>query len=468
MSFYVCATFDAYDPVTGFFVMKMDCIEWNEDDLGPWGGPKYNTKEECYAQSVCSQQANNPTTPTSNNYCGISISSVDFINRTDDSLTVNINIPEQYNNTYIEYALYDIQYNQLGDFQKLNSASDTLSLSTTFTISGNFNSVCAVAFRLVKLCSDEEGSGSIGSLDESGSETGSGASESLTGILFDKSSWATIIPEPFKSYVDTAADTWDSLLRYNSDVYNLIKQNDPGWNGLSLDSYTQFNDPAEPYVAACGPTETVDITNNDPNNIKTNAIKFQLLVNEYYLNNPTILLSEEDWVGVMVHELGHALGIGTLWELLDSYWLDGNKYLFAKNAYNTITNHTGSRYRVPLEDSGGGGTVSSHWENNNRSSLYPNSDGFSYPSCNFDIMVGYITLGSPKQISNLSKQFLVDIGYESLSTTPPSVVIQPPGIMTSNMEQTTISNMCGCASHCHSHNHIGTVDLINNIFIAKN
>ena len=470
MSFYVCATFDEYDPVTGFFTMKMDCIEWNEDDLGPWLGPKYNTKAECYAQSVCSQQANNPTAPTSNNYCGISITSVDFVSRTDDSLTVNINIPEQYNNTYIEYALYDIEYNQLSDFKRVSNTPNPLQTSGTFTVQDNFNDVCAIAFRLVKPCDIIESSGGSGSQESGDSgESGSGTDEEdtvLTGILFDKSSWAEIIPEPFKTYTDAAADIWNLLLRYNPIVYNLIKENKPEWNGLALNQYSQFNDPTVFYIAACGPTETIDITNNDPNNIKFNSVTFSLLVNEYYLNNQDILLSSADWINVMVHELGHALGIG-YWPLLDNYWLDGNEYTLAKNAYNTITGHVGARYRIPLEDSGNPGTASAHWENNNRSSEYPNSDGFSYPNCNFDVMVGYITIGSPKPISNLSKQFLVDIGYESLSTIPPSIVIEPPGIMTSNMEQTTISNMCGCASRCNSSQNIGTVDLINNTFTSN-
>jgi hypothetical protein len=168
----------------------------------------------------------------------------------------------------------------------------------------------------------------------------------------------------------------------------------------------------------------------------------------------------------MVHELGHALGIG-YWKLLDSYWLDGNEYTLAKNAYNTITGHIGARYRIPLEDSGNPGTASAHWENNNRSSEYPNSDGFSYPNCNFDVMVGYITIGSPKPISNLSKQYLVDIGYESLTSSPPSIVIEQSNIMINDNEPVVIQNMCGAASACHCGHSMGTINLIDNIFIQN-
>jgi hypothetical protein len=471
MSYYVCATFDAYDPVTGFFVMKMDCIEWNEEDLGPWLGPKYNTKEECYARSVCVQGPdNNPTIPQSNNYCNININLVSLVDRTQDSLTFNINLPSNYEDTYIEYALYDIEYNELSTFKRMSNTPNPLQTSGTFTIQDNFNNVCAIAFRLVKPCDIIESSGGSGSQKSGDSgESGSGTDEEdtvLTGILFDKSSWAEIIPEPFKTYADAAADIWNLLLRYNPIVYNLIKENKPEWNGLALNKYSQFNDPAVFYVAACGPTETIDITNNNPNNIKFNSVTFSLLVNEYYLNNQDILLSSADWINVMVHELGHALGIG-YWKLLDSYWLDGNEYTLAKNAYNTITGHIGARYRIPLEDSGNPGTASAHWENNNRSSEYPNSDGFSYPNCNFDVMVGYITIGSPKPISNLSKQYLVDIGYESLTSSPPSIVIEQSNIMINDNEPVVIQNMCGAASACHCGHSMGTINLIDNIFIQN-
>lgn len=180
MSFYVCSTFDVYDPVSGFFVMKIDCIEWNEEIQGPWNGPKYATKAECYAQSICAQEDNNPTNPSSNNYCNIAINSISIIDRTSSSLTIKIDLPENYQNTYLEYAMYDIEYNELSGFKRITS-SEVLNKNDTYTISDNFDSVCAIAFRLVQPCVTVEGSGNTGGSEsgESGNSGNSGDSNNL-------------------------------------------------------------------------------------------------------------------------------------------------------------------------------------------------------------------------------------------------------------------------------------------------
>lgn len=184
MSYYVCSTFDVYDPVSGFFVTKIDCIEWNEDYMGVWNGPKYATKAECYAQSICTQAENDTVISISNNYCNMVIDSVSLIDKSFTTLTFNINIEESYYNTYIQYALYDINFNQLTEFKTINNTSNPLPITSTLTITDNFNDVCAVAFRLLRPC--ESISGSIGSgSGESGSEDSGGNNTQCNGILQD-------------------------------------------------------------------------------------------------------------------------------------------------------------------------------------------------------------------------------------------------------------------------------------------
>lgn len=485
--FYVCAGFDTYDPNTGYYTYRLDCIEWDESILGEWNGPKYTTKDECYQNSICSKNFSNEDLEP-NNWCGISIESVNILSKTDESIEVEVILPETYKDTFIEYALYDIDDKLLNNFQTI--AGPELEKSNIITIEYSSN-VCSIAFRLLRPCptgsesGSQSGSGSgseeSGSGSESGSEESGSGSGGETGVidgsdngdnipvdnilLFDSSSWSELVT-PMKSYIDSAATTWNNLIEYNQDVYNLYKTNNPDWNGLSLVHYVEFSDPDAGYIAACGPVNSVDIIDNDTSNIKINSITFQLYVNTYYYNNPLYNLSDEDWIGVMTHELGHALGIGTHWSTIFDYWLDGTKYVSSRQAYNTIIGDvSNNRNKIPLEDIGGEGTASAHWEDATRLASYPNSDGYSYPGCSFDIMVGSITPGNPKQISNLSLQYLNDIGYTVKSNPPiPAAIIQ--NLANSTIISNKINNICGTQAvcGCDTRHKIGTIDLTNKIY----
>lgn len=138
--FYVCTTFDEYNASTGFFVLKQDCIQWDEDILGPYYGPKFNTKEECFDNSICSKTTKQNILDQTNNYCNINIDNVSLVSRTDNQIIVEITLPSFYVNTYIEYSLYDIDYNLIQDWTKLSTNSLNLNAVDTYTINiDNFN-----------------------------------------------------------------------------------------------------------------------------------------------------------------------------------------------------------------------------------------------------------------------------------------------------------------------------------------
>jgi hypothetical protein len=286
----------------------------------------------------------------------------------------------------------------------------------------------------------------------------------IAQVLFDQSSWSSIsstIPD-LVDYLDSASESWSNHIKYDAQVYSIIKGSYPAWNGLSLVNFVEVNDSNAGYVAACGPVDIVDIIDNDPNNIKYNSLSFQLYINTYYYNNPLFNLDENDWIGIVTHELGHALGIGTLWTPFLDYWLDGSTYSLASTAYNSIIGDTNNdRNKIPIEDAGSSGTVQLHWENTSRLSSYPNSNSYNYPSCDFDIMIGYITVGDPKPISNLSKQVLIDIGYSSSVPSIPAVsVIKNEQII--NGSTNILTGMCGCHNLINSTHSVGSIHLIDN------
>lgn len=100
---------------------------------------------------------------------------------------------------------------------------------------------------------------------------------------------------------------------------------------------------------------------------------------------------------VVLHEIGHVLGIGTLWEsagvltgagTADPYFTGGS----AVAAFRTLG---GTAAGVPVENTGSEGTRDGHW----RESVFGN-----------ELMTGYIG-GSPNPLSALTIGSLQDIGY---------------------------------------------------------
>jgi hypothetical protein len=102
---------------------------------------------------------------------------------------------------------------------------------------------------------------------------------------------------------------------------------------------------------------------------------------------------------VVLHEMGHILGIGTLWE--DFGLLSGagtsNPIFTGANAtaqYNQIYGTTARG--VPVEAGGGSGTADSHW----RETVFTN-----------ELMTGWAGPGSNLPLSRVTVGSLADIGY---------------------------------------------------------
>jgi hypothetical protein len=102
---------------------------------------------------------------------------------------------------------------------------------------------------------------------------------------------------------------------------------------------------------------------------------------------------------VILHEMGHVLGIGTIWSRLGLLAGAGsNTPTFigaqATAAYTEIFATTGSG--VPVENSGGGGTRDSHW----RETILKS-----------ELMTGYLDSGQFNAVSRITVGSLADMGY---------------------------------------------------------
>ena len=108
-----------------------------------------------------------------------------------------------------------------------------------------------------------------------------------------------------------------------------------------------------------------------------------------FLESPGIELLDE----VVVHEMGHVLGIGTLWNFRRALRSPSLDYLgrHGNNQYAEI----GGVGPVPIENMGGPGTAGGHW----RESIFRN-----------ELMTGFLNLGV-NPLSRISAGTLRDLGY---------------------------------------------------------
>ncbi len=100
--------------------------------------------------------------------------------------------------------------------------------------------------------------------------------------------------------------------------------------------------------------------------VNANAIPF-LGFMEFDTYDVDLLVARGQFEKVVLHEIGHVLGIGTIWNfqraLLDTSFTNDPHYVGsgARAQFAAINTLTYSGRPVPVENTGGSGTVNSHW-----------------------------------------------------------------------------------------------------------
>ena len=115
------------------------------------------------------------------------------------------------------------------------------------------------------------------------------------------------------------------------------------------------------------------------------------------------LQASGQWEGVILHELGHIIGVGSLWERMGL--IDTTKSEFTgANACREWQALTGCSSCPPVEDNGAAGTLGKHWEEDGSTTL---------KAMDHELMTGYVE-GSNifMPLSTITVGSIDDTGYQ--------------------------------------------------------
>ena len=259
--------------------------------------------------------------------------------------------------------------------------------------------------------------------------------------LFNLSSFNIITDPVYRNAAIIGANRWNNLIKHPQYHFNKF----PSYSGVTLSSYSGVYEDAN-WVAR---SVALDVFNyGQPLDevvypgYPTFSNEFILGVNTKYFIGIGTTHNNEDWIDLMTHELGHALGIGSFTNryTASGYIVPtpsgnanfGNLLRLSKNdypetvkQYNAIAKNVPYlplRDFVPVENAGGAGREG-HWQNNY---IPPSSIVVApgivarRPSFNGilnDLMVGDYIPGQRNLyfITELSIGQLKDFGYEEVS-----------------------------------------------------
>jgi PEP-CTERM motif/Leishmanolysin len=194
-----------------------------------------------------------------------------------------------------------------------------------------------------------------------------------------------------------AADLWESLLpAYQPGI---------GVTGLTINASTTFIDGVGGILGQAGPG-TAGLRRQGGYWLSTRGTM------QFDTADVQKLESDGTFLFVVLHEMAHVIGFGTLWTLNNVYQSGSGRYTGA-NAVAAARAEVGKPNLtfVPVELGGGPGTANAHWDERDGGVC---CTGFTDPQgrdATFELMTGW--LNAPAFISQTTIQSFVDIGYVS-------------------------------------------------------
>lgn len=296
--------------------------------------------------------------------------------------------------------------------------------------------------------------------------------------LFNLSTFS-IIPDTdiiYRNALVGAANRWNKLVKLPEYFFSKY----PNHSGMTLSLYSAVYNTGN-WIAQCGPLSGIFANPSPTSSVVPPQFMthFRLGLNTKYFINSTAEIrrpSSGDWINIMTHELGHALGIGGQTEpyvlvkdLRLSVYVPGPVELppvlprlhtldFPNTVagYNRIADHRPLRISsvVPVENVGPSGSSGVHWQNNYTppasrtvviSADPPAVVNFTRPSFNGIVNELMVKNYNPINfITDLSIGQLKDFGYEEVSpgARESGVIIVDSGNIIQAQSMSIYDNFC--------------------------
>ncbi len=223
--------------------------------------------------------------------------------------------------------------------------------------------------------------------------------------------------EPQRQIFIDAADFWNSVITGYDLIYNGNGQIQP--HSLTITASVPAIDGPGMILGSAGP-QTATYYDNNPVGTPTVALYYTTTgAMQFDSADVDLMISDGTFYGVVLHEMAHVLGVGTLWTYntnlsgtnYNLYTTDSGQYFGTKalDAWRNEFNRPSDSF-VPVELAGGPGTANGHWNENDGSlgstGIVSNLTGMDL---SYELMTGWAS--SVFFISTVTLGALDDLGY---------------------------------------------------------
>lgn len=189
-----------------------------------------------------------------------------------------------------------------------------------------------------------------------------------------------------RALFQTAADQWDNIVQT---AFPPVTVDDETLDGLRIEASIDPIDGVQGVLGQAGPTVLLQGSELPAKGVM-----------QFDSADVARLDSEGSLADVIIHEMGHVLGLGTLWSRFDFIAASGtNNPQFTGSAsmaeYARLLS-VDDRRPVPIANTGGAGTREGHW----RELVFGD-----------ELMTGFLS-GTDRPISRLTISSFSDMGYE--------------------------------------------------------
>ena len=226
----------------------------------------------------------------------------------------------------------------------------------------------------------------------------------------------SMTPTERQTFID-AADYWNSAITGYDLIYDSVGNITP--HGLTITASVTPIDGVNGVLGSAGP-DTAAYYDNNPTGTPTAALFYTSTGSMQFDSADTAALTASNsFYGVVLHEMGHVLGLGTLWTGNNN--VGGTTYSLYTAGSGQYTGPNGlSRWKsefsqpsatfVPVELGGGPGTANGHWNENDggggTTGFVSNLFGMDFTN---ELMTGWAS--SSFFVSGVTLGGLDDLGY---------------------------------------------------------